>query len=230
MDKILKFAVVLLLIAATWTTVQVAAFFGEARAVARIIPSEVSRQGDEAREALRAEIAALRADLRGEIRTTRSDVLRRVDGLQLLVDDHAARLETAASTELQQTRRELLSELRPAVGEAVNLMATYRAVPATMGARLDPWTDCHGNGACWQAQFTAALGATRSAIGQVAHSAPRVAASVERSAVASERATAATAAAMSNIAEVTKPLPRYIRIPLQIMGPTAPLWLPFAVR
>lgn len=230
MDKFIKLCLALLLLAATWATTQVAAFFIEARSVARVLPSVVVRQGDEAREALRAEVAALRVDLRGEVRATRSDVLRRVDGLELLVDDHATRLEMIASSEIQQTRRELFSELRPAVGEAVDLMATYRAVPARVGERLEPWTNCNGNGACWQAQFTAALGATRSAIGQVAQSAPRVAASVERSAVASERATAATAAAMSNIAEVTKPLPRYIRIPLQIMGPTAPLWLPFTVR
>lgn len=198
--------------------------------VTRQLPAILHAEADLIRRDVSGQITALRGDIRAEVSDTRSDLFRRADGLQALLNTHAERIEADTVTEIRQTRRELLAEARPAVAGAVGLLATYQALPSVVGARLDPWTECRGNGACWQAQITASLGATRSALGQVARSAPSVAASIERSAAASEKATTATAAAMGNIAEVTKPLPRYLRIPLQIMGPTAPLWLPFTVR
>lgn len=223
-------ALLVLLCVGVWAVFETARTVQVIGSMVRTMPELLDRHAERAVAAAVGELRATRMELKGEVGETRREVLRRVDAIEGLVDAHAIRIEDSAVGEIRAARADVMQAVRPVAGEAEDLIATYRRLPADVGARLGPWTDCKGNGACWQAQITAALGATRSAIGQVAMSAPRVAASVERSAAASEKATVATAAAMTNIAEVTKPLPRYLRIPLQIMGPTAPLWLPFAVR
>lgn len=220
----------LVLGAAAWAFYQAAQVLEATRGVVLLAPVVLEGEMIRARADLVAEIRAARADLKGEVGAARRDVFRRVDSLARLVDEHAGRIEGAAVAEIRATRTEVLDTVRPVAGEAQDLMAAYRRFPAVVGARLDPWTDCRGNGACWQAQFTAVLGASRATLGQVARSAPSIATSFERSAASTERATAATAAAMGNLAEISRPLPRWLRLPLQIMGPTAPLWVPFVGR
>lgn len=61
---------------------------------------------------------------------------------------------------------ELIAKADAPSAAAVELLDEYRRVPSIVGARLDPWTDCKGNGACWQAQMTAALGAGRVTLGE----------------------------------------------------------------
>lgn len=219
-------ALLALLCAGAWAVIETARVVQSIGAAVQTVPAVIDRHA----EALMGEVRAARADVRGEVRATRREALQRVDSLERLLDSHAERIEGAAVTEIQTTRAEVLGALYPVTGEAQALMATYRAIPATVGQRIDPWTDCHGNGACWQAQFTATLGATRATLGQVARTAPAIAASMERSSASTEKATAATAAAMTNLAEISRPLPRWLRVPLQIMGPTAPLWVPLAWR
>lgn len=191
--------------------------------VTRQLPEILHAEADLMRRDVVAQIAAVRGDIRAEVSATRQS-------LETLLDTHAARIESEAVAEMRQTRRELLAETRPAVSGAVDLMAAYQAVPATVGARLEPWTECRGNGACWQSQITATLGATRATMGAVAKAAPGIAAAMDRSANSTEKATGATADAMRNIAEISRPLPRWVRVPLQILGPTTPLWLPFTMR
>lgn len=219
-------ALLLLLCVGAWAVFETARVVQGIGATVQALPAIIDRHA----EAAVGEIRAARADVRAEVRATRREALHRIDSLERLVDAHAGRIEGAAVAEIQSSRVELLDALRPVTGEAVNLMAVYRELPASVGARLDPWTDCTGNGACWQAQFTATLGATRATLGQVARTAPAIAASMERSSASTEKATAATAAAMTNLAEISRPLPRWLRVPLQIMGPTAPLWVPLAWR
>lgn len=194
------------------------------------IPGIMQTEASATREMLRGEIAAMRADVRLEVAAMRRDVASRGESLERMLEYHALWLEDAALTEISHTRRALLAEVRPVLHGATSLLSTYEAIPATVGARLDPWTTCTGNGACWQAQATGALGAARATLGSIARSAPAIAASVERSAEASERATDATAKAMGNLEQLSRPLPRWLRIPLQILGPTAPIYLPFVVR
>lgn len=194
------------------------------------LPAIVQEEAAATREMIQMEIAAARNDMGEELALLRLEVARRGASIERLVDSHALRIEDAVLVEIAHTRRALLAEARPVLHGATSLMAAYEAIPGTVGARLDPWTTCTGNGACWQAQATAALGATRATLGSIARSAPAIAASVERSAEASERATDATAKAMRNLEELSRPLPRWLRVPLQILGPTAPVYLPFLVR
>lgn len=220
----------LVLAAAAWALFQASQVLEATRGVVLLAPALIEGEFARTRAEAVAEVRALRTDLKGEVGAARRDVFRRVDVLERLVNDHAGRIEGVAVAEIQATRAEVLDTVRPVAGEAQDLMAAYREVPAAVGARLDPWTQCAGNGACWQAQFTAVLGASRATLGQVARSAPSIAASMERSAVSTEQATAATAAAMNNLAELSRPIPRWLRVPLQVMGPTAPLWVPFLGR
>lgn len=194
------------------------------------LPDIAQAEAAATREMLRGEIASLREDARQQIAGLRVDLGHRADRVEALVDRHALRIEDSALVEISRTRGELLSEVRPVLRGSASLLATYEAIPAAVGSRLDPWTDCRGNGACWQAQTTATLGAARYTLGAVARSAPQIATSIEKSAEASERATEATAAAMRNLQELSRPLPRWLRVPLQILGPTAPLYLPFVTR
>jgi hypothetical protein len=223
MNTVLKGAGALALLAVTFAFIQLGRLAAAAGAAVDEMPvmlnSAIAVQGEE-----------FRALMAGELSETRGAVLRRVDGLSDLIDRHAAAIEGSAVSEIQTTRRDLIAEIHPISGGAVDLLLAYQQVPAQVGARLDPWTDCHGNGACWQSQITATLGATRATFGQVAKAAPSVASSFERSALATEQTTAATAKAMNNLAELTRPLPRWLRVPMQVIGPTAPLWLPFIGR
>ena len=76
-------------------------------------------------------------------------------------------------SEVAVTRAEAMVELRGLGGDvsktlsrASNTLDAYAIVPSQVALNLAPWTDCRGNGACVQAQFTALLGASRSTAGE----------------------------------------------------------------
>lgn len=194
------------------------------------MPAIAKSEAAATREMLQAEIAAARVDVREQVALLRLEVAHRAASVERMVDAHALRIEDGVFVEIAHTRRALLNETRPVVDGATSLLETYESIPGAVGKRIGPWVNCTGNGACWQAQATGALGATRATLGAIARSAPAITESIERSAEASERATNATAKAMRNLEELSRPLPRWLRVPLQILGPTAPLYLPFVAR
>ena len=89
----------------------------------------------------------------------------------------------------------------------------YRRIPVAIGQRLDVWTDCAGNGACWQAQATALLGASRVTAGEtsrtmraIREATPQIVANVDTT--------------TANVARLTKPDSMRWRI-LKIAAPIA---------
>ena len=89
----------------------------------------------------------------------------------------------------------------------------YRRIPSAIGQRLDAWTDCAGNGACWQAQATALLGASRVTAGEtsrtmraIREATPQIVANVDTT--------------TANVARLTKPDSMRWRI-LKIAAPIA---------
>lgn len=98
---------------------------------------------------------------------------------------------------------------------------------------------CHGNGNCWPAGVTAALGGLKVTLGEAAQAArridgavPEMLATVQKIGDNSDLATARTAEAQEqyrlilyNLQETTKPLPKWLRYPLGIAG----LMMPIAV-
>jgi hypothetical protein len=107
----------------------------------------------------------------------------------------------------------LVATVRPTTEAATAALDEYRMVPRIIGARLDPWTDCKGNGACWQAQTTALLGASRVTAGEASRAARSINAAVP-SIVASVDTTTA------NVARLTRPDSLKMRI-LKILAPIA---------
>jgi hypothetical protein len=168
---------------------------------------------------LHREAELIRRDLQGELEATRATL-----------DGRLASIESTADARLASIQSEVVPLAAGVAADASNAVREYQRIPAVIGARLDHWTNCVGNGNCWQSQVTATLGATRATMGAVAKAAPGIAGAMDRSAASTEKATSATADAMRNIAEVSRPLPRWVRVPLQILGPTTPIWLPFTIR
>lgn len=139
----------------------------EARALAamesRAWRVTVDRAAKRSEAALRAESGAWRAEVRAA------------------ADDAVARLDARAGQAVDAVGGPSLA--------AAALIEEYRRLPSIVGARLDPWTDCRGNGACWQAQATALLGATRATAGEtsrtmrtIREATPGIVANVDRTA------------------------------------------------
>ena len=234
MNRFVSGAARITLLALAWVCTEAALSVRVARAQIIELPVFLKGEITSTRQALIAEVQQVRVSSFDQIAIAQDRLLREVTAVRQdslsLIDTHAWRIEDKAVGEIQGLRADLRSTAKPLVESSVALMGEYQSIPGEIRQDLRPWLDCRGNGACWPAQITATLGATRATLGQVARSAPRVAISIERSALASEHATQATAQAMSNVAALTKPLPRWARVPLQILGPTAPLWSPFLLR
>ena len=194
---------------AGWLVIECIHFVREARATVAGLPTKVDF-------AVTREAAALRADLNSESAAWRA-----------LAADQAERSRHVVLAESAQWRRESLLELALARGDliatldrrSVELIRTaeapvaattalldeYRRLPAVVGNRLDPWTDCTGNVACWQAQWTALLGASRVTAGEtsrtmreIREATPAIVANVDQT--------------TANVARITKPDSLAIRL------------------
>lgn len=147
-------------------------FFGELAWTVHVwrgeLPALVDQHATMVETRLDSRAASIQAQASDELAATRKDLLSHFDAAVAHVDSRLGSLQDTAQTELQRTRADVLAELHPSVLKANDLLDAYTRVPAIVGGRLDPWTNCTGNGACWQAQFTASLGATRHTMGEIA--------------------------------------------------------------
>lgn len=147
-----------------------------------MIDAAIAREGEATRQAARTAIAEAEDAVKGEITETRRQAIAEIRETRALAlgeaqawrrdalirVDRGLRLADARSASIEMRLDAQASALtRP----AAELLGVYRELPAELGARLDPWTDCEGNGACWQAQATALLGASRATAGEVARTA-----------------------------------------------------------
>ena len=179
-----------------------------ARRTIEVLPGTVD--GAIAREAsaTRASAEQLAGDIQGaaleELQTTRRELLARVDQLggqavtevrlsRELADRIASRgldlAETRSAAALDEfiaARREFADLARPPSAALTKVLDGAEASRVHWTKNLDPWTDCRGNGACWQAQFTALLGASRVTAGETSRTmrevriaTPKIAANVE---------------------------------------------------
>jgi len=201
--------VALLLVLGGWLMAECVVLIQQVRAVVASLPGTMDA-------GIKRETAALRADLNAESAAWRA-----------LAADQAERSRHVVLAESAQWRRESLSELALARGDLIAtldrrtvelirtaeapaaamtaLLDEYRRLPAVVGNRLDPWTDCTGNGACWQAQWTALLGASRVTAGEtsrtmreIREATPAIVANVDQT--------------TANVAPITKPDSLAIRL------------------
>lgn len=184
------------------------------------VPGRLDRALEREGTATRALAARVALDAQqavvGEVRESRGAVLARVDRLggQFVQEVKATRVMARdvsyRALDVSNSRAaELLGEMRAARRELVAIAAppTVALTKALDGIdrnrqqlfdRIDPWTDCKGNGACWQAQGTALLGAARVTAGRTSQTMEAVRIATPRIADNVERTTA-------NVARLTTP-------------------------
>ncbi len=107
--------------------------------------------------ATRQELLSKVDDIRGDLRSAVSTTDRRISSIEGKVFAEVAAVRSDTFTKLDSIHNDLL----PVRDSALVLAKTYNELPATVGARLDPYTDCKNNALCWQAQFSDTLFAVR---------------------------------------------------------------------
>lgn len=189
------------LLAIGWTALQLPRVL-DARATA---DEAIKREGAALRKLAADELAQTRKELRAESLEYRRLLALELDKTRTAAKNESSAWRNVTSQEIATTRKMLVDEIHGAVnmadarlgavaGATERTLDAYRVIPAVVGARLDPWTDCRGNGACWQAQSTAFLGAARVTAGRVSVAAkawedvmPSLSRSADRTAVNIER-------------------------------------------
>ncbi len=160
------------------------------------LDAAVSRESREVREAAVGESEYWRMMFERQAAAARLDAVGESEQWRQATTEElrAMRGEVIQLTQAQLS--DLIAKIDAPSAAAVALMDEYRRVPAIVGARLDPWTDCRGNGACWQAQSTAFLGAARVTAGRtsiamrtVSETLPSVASNVDKTTANVERLT-----------------------------------------
>jgi hypothetical protein len=196
-----------------WCAIEAGLVLRQARAQMLVLPAlvdyRIKTEADEIRKLVTSESVAARrlidrnaqsatAQLVGESRAWREQTAQTVENSVAGAFARLDRIEAQAGS--------VAATANAAIDE-------YRLIPAVIGQRLDPWTDCVGNGACWQAQATALLGASRVTAGEtsrtmkaIREATPQIVANVD--------------ATTANVARLTKPDSLRWRI-LKIAAPIA---------
>lgn len=196
-----------------WCAIEAGLVLRQARMQMIVLPALVDYR-------IKAEAAEIRKLVANESAAARRLIDRnaRAATSQLAGESQAWREQTAQT--IQNNVTAAFIRLDRIEAQAASVAATanaaieeYRRIPAAVGQRLDPWTDCAGNGACWQAQATALLGAARVTAGEtsrtmraIREATPQIVANVD--------------ATTSNVARLTKPDSMRWRI-LKIAAPIA---------
>ena len=197
-DALAALLVTALLCAIVYLIICLAQLANAARGAVEALPGRVdaaiAREAEATRAVLHAEAGAWRRMVDQQATAARRAAQDESAAYRGTLDARAGEIIGQAAAELRDTR--LLLE-GPAA-ELESTLAEYRRVPALVGQRLDPWTDCRGNGACWQAQATAFLGAARvtagrtsTAMREIEQGMPRIVANIDRT--------------TDNVARMTKP-------------------------
>jgi hypothetical protein len=216
-----------------WLILSAASLFQETKRTVGALPEVLDRAVEREGAATRALAARVAFDAQqavvGEVRETRSALVAQVDrlGLQAIREVAATRAmaERVSYNALgisNSRAGDLLAEMRAARRELVAVAAppTVALTKALDGIdrnrqqlfdRIDPWTDCKGNGACWQAQGTALLGAARVTAGRTSQTMEAVRVATPQIAANVEQTTA-------NVARLTQPESLGMRV-IKTIGP-----------
>lgn len=196
-----------------WCAIEAGLVLRQARMQMIVLPALVDHR-------IKTEAAEIRKLIANESVAARRLIDRnaRAATSQLASESQAWREQTAQAIENNVTaafiRLDRIEAQAASVAATANAaIDEYRRIPAEIGQRLDVWTDCAGNGACWQAQATALLGASRVTAGEtsrtmraIREATPQIVANVD--------------ATTANVARLTKPDSMRWRI-LKIAAPFA---------
>ncbi len=189
--------------------------------------------------AVPVQIADTRAALIGEIATTRKDLNRQLDATRSDLNGQVAALRMETLAEVAEIRKTADRRIGDTLGRVDTALGTAERVEADLKPVLDGGTrlvadadktvnDLHPQllGLVAAAKVTAGEGAQT--MREIQRATPEILASVKDATAHIDAATGASAEASANAARVTgnlaaatKPLPRAIRVGLQIGGPIA---------
>jgi hypothetical protein len=210
------------------------------QAAVKALPVELARQGDLLRVQSLAEIdlqaTALQKSANAQLTVIRKDTVAQAAAFAGIAD----RQLTGARSDLKQTVAEsvktvvaplegLRSDLQPVLANAGTLTKTAADLTQQIDDQAPMFLDCEYNPDCVFNRFQGtskaiekAAVSTSSAMAEVNRDLPVTVAGLDKIVANSDRATDATAKLMGNMAESTKPLPKYVRVPLSILGLLAP--------
>jgi hypothetical protein len=186
---------------------------------------------------IREEIIRSRVALAAEVRATRSELIVRADRIGHSADSRmdaihreVAMLRESGTSELRALSNATSAELRATGASVRRLTDSYAALPGDFKHATSQIWDCEANPDCLENRYVTLGRAVEGASRAVEQSAPLIASSVERAAANSDRATAESAVLMKNLAGAFKPLPWWLRLPLQVAVPAAQLATPLVIR
>lgn len=231
-DRILLALLAAITAAICWAFVEAALAL---RAWGRL-PGDLVAEVAALREDALGEMAAAREDLRQELALLRQESLERVDGAVARADQRLAdaleRADKRIGEAIAEAHQVSLSASQT-LEEARAGIAEVRAAGQQAASRLDYWTDCQQNGLCWQGALTDSLLSVRQAALEIRRAAPEMAEAARASARGVEATAAASAATAANLAQITRPGPRWLRylgLGLSVAAPASQVALPFVLR
>src|SRR2546421_10881112 len=144
------------LASATFCLVTLGLFFIEARSAVRATPALLNAQIVESRTQVLNTTAdlyrALGADIRLALKTT---------------DNRMASIQANANAQLSTLTAVIDKQLTATNTSVSTLTTAYAGLPASIGERVDPFTDCRRNSLCWQNQVSDNLFAARTTLRDV---------------------------------------------------------------
>ncbi|MBN9658619.1 MAG: hypothetical protein J0H49_10610 [Acidobacteria bacterium] len=175
--------------------------------------------------AVHAEVALLRADTRAEIAETRKALDHQLTAIRVDGNRQMDLTRAAAVNQLDQLQARVdgqLGQANESIAKVAGLRDDIQPVIHDVNTLAGP-IGRNTLGLIAAAKVTA--GETAKMSRQIQMATPELIASSKRIADNSDRTTASTAGAMRNVQEFTRPLPRWIRLPLQLVTPSVPLVL-----
>ncbi len=190
------------------------------RAAAAVV-TEIQQTRGAAIGEIDRQLNGLRADFVGQVGSLRSDTFTRVDRTLEVADariGQSLELLDSRSADTLKSISSLQADLQPSFRNIANLTGHADEAAAVLFRRD-----------ALPAQLLGLTGAAKITLGETAQTmrtiqaaAPELLAGASRLVDNSDQTTAATAVAMKNLAEATKPLPKWLRYPLAITGAMAP--------
>jgi predicted aconitase len=221
-----------LLAAMTGVAVQAILLLHEATRATMALPVAVSAELQATRAALVGEIAATRRDLTSQVEVARKDLLARADGQATALQANAVQQIGNIRSLVDRRLGDTLARVDTALGIVEGVRADLKPVldgAAALEADTDKTvTDLHPQLLGLVAAGKVTAGEAATTMREIQRATPEIVASVKGAAEhidaateASATASANAAAVTGNLAAATKPLPRAVRVGLQIGGPVA---------
>ncbi len=190
-----------------------------------------------------AAVVETRSALLGEVTATREELLKRVDALGLKADSRLDRIEGELNAQINHTlaladeklagtlavANLALAEVHGLREDVAPILAHSSSIVRQVDEALPLFADCDHNADCAFNRFQGTSKAVEKAAqnfgamsAEIRADLPHTLAGVDRIVANSDKTSAASAKLMTNLAEASKPLPRWLRIPLAISGALAP--------